>query len=92
MLDQPVGPLGVISDVHVGEPAQLGRHGHVGSAGEVPAAVLWSIHDQSLVSVVPVCGFLVFCVARYLDVLTGGPGIQIGVGGVLGDPALEIGS
>src|SRR3989338_3644767 len=73
-----VGPLGVIDEVHVGEPYNLGGSWHVGLAGKT-----LPIYLQDVVLVVPVAHFFWFEVLLYLDVLHLGIGVQVNVEGVL---------
>ena len=89
VLDHVVVVLGVVEQVDVGEEHHLGRCRHVGLAGEHLAAVLGRLNNERAVAVVPVGRLLVAGEAADGDLLAVGFGVQVGVEGVLGYPALE---
>src|SRR3990172_1305779 len=89
ILDELVAPLGVVDQVDIGGPDELGRCGEVGLPGEHLPAVLGGVDDEGTVAVRPVAHLLIPGVGYRFDVLAVGGGVQVGMEGVLGYPALE---
>ena len=67
VLDHAVGPLGIIDQVDVVEDQSFGGRRHVALAGEVLAAELRRVDDQSQVAVVPIRRFFVLGVGMGMD-------------------------
>ena len=89
VLDQVVGPLGVVDQVDVGGPDHLGGRGEMGLAGEHLAAIFGRIDDEDTVAVGPIADFLT--AGMGVDMLFGDAliGVEKGVERILGHPTLE---